>query len=103
ADAGIRGFHVTGVQTCALPILGLLTAADALTLAGLAMGQDAWQRQGSMGGLLLIGALMTLIGGRVIPFFTQRGLGRVQQVKAWPWLDWSLLIGTALKIGRAHV
>lgn len=82
-------------------VLGLLTAADALTLAGLAMGQDAWQRQGSMGGLWLIGALMTLIGGRVIPFFTQRGLGRVQQVKAWPWLDGSLLIGTAL-IGVLH-
>src|SRR5690606_40091350 len=27
AEDGIRGFHVTGVQTCALPIL-LLTSAD---------------------------------------------------------------------------
>src|SRR5690606_23571532 len=82
-------------------VLSLLTAADALTLAGLASAQDAWQRQGSMAGLWLVGALMTLIGGRVIPFFTQRGLGHVQQVKAWPWLDWSLLVGTAL-IGVLH-
>src|SRR5690606_39572060 len=28
--------------------------------------------------------------------FTQRGLGRTGQVKAWPWLDWSLLVGNAL-------
>lgn len=82
-------------------VLSLLAAADALTLAGLANAQDAWQRQGSMAGLWLVGALMTLIGGRVIPFFTQRGLGHVQQVKAWPWLDWSLLVGTAL-IGVLH-
>src|SRR6266700_4808815 len=26
AEDGIRGFHVTGVQTCALPILGTMTA-----------------------------------------------------------------------------
>lgn len=82
-------------------VLGLLTAVDALTLAGLATGQDAWQRQGAIAGLWLVGAMMTLIGGRVIPFFTQRGLGRVQQVKAWPWLDGSLLVGTAL-IGVLH-
>lgn len=82
-------------------VLGLLIAVDALTLAGLAAGQDAWQRQGAIAGLWLVGAMMTLIGGRVIPFFTQRGLGRVQQVKAWPWLDGSLLVGTAL-IGVLH-
>ena len=82
-------------------VLSLLAAANALTLVGLADGNDAWQRQGSMAGLWLVGAMMTLIGGRVIPFFTQRGLGRVQQVKAWPWLDWSLLVGTAL-IGVLH-
>lgn len=77
-------------------LLGLLMLVDGLTLAGLASGQDAWQRQGALAGLWLVGAIMTLIGGRVIPFFTQRGLGRVAPVKAWPWLDWALLIGTAL-------
>ncbi|GLZ86832.1 hypothetical protein Pres01_28830 [Metapseudomonas resinovorans] len=77
-------------------VLTLLAIADALALWGLASGSDALQRQGVLTALWLIAALMGLIGGRVIPFFTQRGLGRVQQVKAWPWLDWSMLLGGVL-------
>jgi uncharacterized protein involved in response to NO len=77
-------------------VLSLLVIVDAVVLAGLAQGNDALQRQGILGGLWLVAALMSLIGGRVIPFFTQRGLGRVEQVKAWPWLEWSLLVGSAL-------
>src|SRR5690606_39834630 len=38
AEDGIRGFHVTGVQTCALPISGeparLITASTPVTAAG---------------------------------------------------------------------
>lgn len=77
-------------------VLTLMIGADALLLTGLLQGNDALQRQGVLAGLWLVAALMALIGGRVIPFFTQRGLGRTEQVKAWPWLDWSLLVGTAL-------
>lgn len=77
-------------------VLGLLVIVDAVVLAGLTQGNDALQRQGILAGLWLVAALMSLIGGRVIPFFTQRGVGRVEQVKAWPWLDWSLLVGSAL-------
>ncbi|AOE85952.1 NnrS family protein [Pseudomonas sp. TCU-HL1] len=77
-------------------VLSLLAAADALALWGLATINDALQRQGVLAALWLVAALMGLIGGRVIPFFTQRGLGRVQQVKAWPWLDWSALAGSVL-------
>ncbi|MCO6060358.1 NnrS family protein [Pseudomonas sp. MOB-449] len=77
-------------------VLSLLAAADALVLWGLATVNDALQRQGVLAALWLVAALMGLIGGRVIPFFTQRGLGRVQQVKAWPWLDWSALAGSVL-------
>src|SRR5690606_41065744 len=33
AEDGIRDFHVTGVQTCALPILGLIVLAVATLLA----------------------------------------------------------------------
>ncbi|AYF86252.1 NnrS family protein [Pseudomonas sp. DY-1] len=77
-------------------VLTLLATADALVLWGLANGSDALQRQGVLAALWLIAALMGLIGGRVIPFFTQRGLGRAQQVKAWPWLDWSMLLGGVL-------
>ncbi len=37
--------------------------------------------------LWLVAAMMGLIGGRVIPFFTQRGLGLPAQVPAVPWLE----------------
>ncbi|WP_043247045.1 NnrS family protein [Pseudomonas solani] len=68
-------------------VLLLLGSADALVLTGLALGDDGLQRQGVLAAMWLIAALMGLIGGRVIPFFTQRGLGLTQQVKALPWLD----------------
>ncbi len=77
-------------------VLLLLTVVDALTLLGVAQLNDAWQRQGSLAAVWLVVAMMTLIGGRVIPFFTQRGLMRVEAVQPWPWLDWTLLVGTLL-------
>lgn len=77
-------------------VLGLLTLADALVMAGVWTGNDDWQRGGTLGALWLVAALTGLIGGRVIPFFTQRGLGRTAQVPAWNWLDNSLLTGTLL-------
>lgn len=77
-------------------VLLLLTAADSLTLCGLLQGNDTWERQGSLAAVWLVLAMVTLIGGRVIPFFTFRGLGRTAQVAAWPWLDWSLLLGSML-------
>ena len=77
-------------------VLSLLAIVDAVMLTGLAQGSDALQRQGVLAGLWLVAALMGLIGGRVIPFFTQRGLGRVEQVKAWPWLENVLLVGSML-------
>jgi uncharacterized protein involved in response to NO len=84
-----RNYPIVGVLT-------LLTLADALVLAGLVNGDDGWQRQGVLAGLWLVAALMGLIGGRVIPFFTQRGLGRVDAVQPWGWLDIALLLGTLL-------
>lgn len=77
-------------------VLGLLTLADLLSLLGVALGQDDWQRQGVWAAVWLVAAMMGLIGGRVIPFFTQRGLGRTAAVQPWPWLDWSLLGLTGL-------
>src|SRR5690606_40708396 len=41
AEAGIRDFHVTGVQTCALPICTSVLLA--LVLAGCAVGPDYHQ------------------------------------------------------------
>ncbi|MCP1445102.1 uncharacterized protein involved in response to NO [Pseudomonas sp. GGS8] len=77
-------------------VLMLLALADGLSLYGLVEGHEGWQRQGVLSGLWLVAAMMGLIGGRVIPFFTQRGLGRVEGVAAWPWLDRLLLVGSPL-------
>lgn len=77
-------------------VLLLLAAADGLALAGLLPGHEGWQRQGVLSGLWLVAAMMGLIGGRVIPFFTQRGLGRTEPVVPWPWLDRLVLVGSAL-------
>lgn len=77
-------------------VLSLLAAANALLLTGLALGDDELQRRGVLAGLWLVATLMGLIGGRVIPFFTQRGLGRLNAVKPWAWLEIALLLGTGL-------
>lgn len=85
----VRNYPIVGVLT-------LLTLADLLVLAGLAQSNDAWQRQGVIAALWLVAVMMGLIGGRVIPFFTQRGLGRTAQVPALPWLEWSAQGGLVL-------
>ncbi len=72
-------------------VLVLLAVADGLSLYDLGL-----QRQSVLAGLWLVAAMMGLIGGRVIPFFTQRGLGRPQPIKPWPWLDHLLLAGSIL-------
>ncbi|MEB0076500.1 NnrS family protein [Pseudomonas sp. CCI3.2] len=77
-------------------MLLLLASADGLSLYGLVEGREDWQRQGVLTGIWLVAAMMGLIGGRIIPFFTQRGLGREEGVTAWPWLDRLLLIGSPL-------
>jgi uncharacterized protein involved in response to NO len=79
-----------------LLVLSLLGLCQGLTLTGLALGDDALQRRGALAALWLIAVLLSLIGGRVIPFFTQRGLGRVEAFAAQPWLDRLLLAGGLL-------
>jgi uncharacterized protein involved in response to NO len=100
AVAALMGFTLWKVrQKRNYPIavvLLLLAAADGLSLYGLLEGHEGWQRQGVLTGIWLVAAMMGLIGGRVIPFFIQRGLGKVDGVAPWPWLDWLLLIGSPL-------
>lgn len=74
-----------------LMVLSLLALCQALTLTGLAQGDDNLQRRGALAALWLIAVLLSLIGGRVIPFFTQRGLGRAEAFAAHPWRDRLLL------------
>ncbi|RDS86947.1 NnrS family protein, partial [Pseudomonas fluorescens] len=98
AVAGVMGWTLWQVrQKRNYPIvlvLALLTVADALSLYGLLRNDPGLQRQAVLTGLWLVAAMMGLIGGRVIPFFTQRGLGRVEAVKPWAWLDLMLLGGS---------
>ena len=77
-------------------VLALMTGVDVMVLFGMATGDDGLQRQGVQAGLWLVAALMAMIGGRVIPFFTQRGLGHVEGVKPLPWLDIALLVGSGV-------
>lgn len=77
-------------------ILLLLSLAEGQSLAGLVLDDQDWQRRGVLAAVWLVAAMMTLIGGRVIPFFIQRGLGRPTGVRPIVWLDWALLSGTAL-------
>ena len=95
AVAGVMGWTLWKVrQTRNYPIvlvLVLLAVADGVSLVDASL-----QRQAVLAGLWLVAAMMGLIGGRVIPFFTQRGLGRVEAVKPWPWLDYLLLGGSVL-------
>lgn len=77
-------------------VLALLALAELVVLLGMERGDYGLVRQGTHGALWLVAALMSLIGGRVLPFFTARGLGQGAQVKAIAWLDWGLLAGGVL-------
>lgn len=75
-----------------LLVLIFLALCQALVLAGLLQSDDGLQRRGALAALWLIAALLSLIGGRVIPFFTQRGLGQVDAFAPSPWQDRLLLV-----------
>ncbi|MEH6669208.1 NnrS family protein [Halopseudomonas sp.] len=75
-------------------VLILLALCNLASLMGLAQGDFTLQRQGNIGALWLVAALMSIIGGRVIPFFTQRGLDLPHPIPALPWLDHLLLAGS---------
>lgn len=77
-------------------ILTLLALCNLLALVGLAKGDFNLQRHGAVAALWLIAGLMGLIGGRVIPFFTQRGLGLNDPLPAIVSLDTTLMIGSIL-------
>jgi uncharacterized protein involved in response to NO len=80
----------------------LMAACEWLLLYGLALGDDNLQRRGALAGLWLIGALVSIIGGRVLPFFTQRGLNRPQPFAPRPRLDGlTLLASLALALSFA--
>src|SRR5690606_27097151 len=74
AEDGIRDFHVTGVQTCALPICGrpAQRAADfyaATRTLGVARGVAAFQRYGlhQRNGLAYVAVPIELVEVREVP------------------------------------
>jgi len=77
-------------------ILLLMAVANAVTLYGVITANEQLQRQAIIGGVWFVAAIMSMIGGRVIPFFTQRGLLRKEGVSPWSKLDLFLLIVTVL-------
>ncbi|MGG5874238.1 nicotinate-nucleotide--dimethylbenzimidazole phosphoribosyltransferase, partial [Pseudomonas peli] len=65
--------------------------------------RQALQRRGALASLWLIAALVSIIGGRVIPFFTQRGLNRAEPAAPRPRLDLLvLLLSLSLALLFAH-
>lgn len=82
-----------------IAVLGFMAACQAVTVLGIFQDDVLLQRRGVLAGLWLIAALMTVIGGRVIPFFIQRGLNRVQGFTPSLWIDRALLLGTVLIAG----
>jgi uncharacterized protein involved in response to NO len=79
-----------------LLVIALLAGCQAMTLVGITTEDVDLQRRGVLAALWLIGALMSVIGGRVIPFFIQRGLNRPAASVAQPWLFKGLLLGGML-------
>lgn len=77
-------------------MIGLLAVCQWLTLWGMAYGDIVWERRGVLAALWLVAALMSVLGGRVIPFFIQRGLNRPPAPLASPWPTRVLLVGTLL-------
>ncbi|WP_160108004.1 NnrS family protein [Pseudomonas izuensis] len=74
----------------------LLAGCQAMTVAGLSTDDAGLQRRGVLAALWLVGAMMSVIGGRVIPFFIQRGLNRPVQPAGSPWPNRILLMSGLL-------
>ncbi len=67
----VRQWRQWGVLTC----VGVLALGQAAHLSGMVTGDPAIARLGIWTGLYAILGLILIIGRRVIPFFTERGVG----------------------------
>jgi uncharacterized protein involved in response to NO len=74
-------------QVPVLLILGLLTVANALFYLGATGWLDQGAQLGIHGGLYLILGIVLFMGRRVIPFFTERGVGYAVELKNARWND----------------
>lgn len=79
-----------------LLMVTLLAGCQVMTLWGIWTDDVGLQRRGVLAALWLVGAMMSVIGGRVIPFFIQRGLNRPATPAASPWPTRVLMISSLL-------
>jgi uncharacterized protein involved in response to NO len=68
-------------------LLVLLTLTDALALGALAAGDFEWLRRAVWAALWLIGTVVAIVGGRVIPLFTASGLHLPAPIAPRRWLE----------------
>jgi uncharacterized protein involved in response to NO len=68
-------------------LLVLLALTDALALEALAAGDFERLRRAVWAALWLIGTVIAIVGGRVIPFFTERGLQLSAPLAPRRWLE----------------
>jgi uncharacterized protein involved in response to NO len=73
------------------PLLVLAAAVNLLSYWALATNNFALASQIWQAMIWWLTLMITLVGGRVIPFFTAVKLGLPNR-QPWPWLDWSVLL-----------
>jgi uncharacterized protein involved in response to NO len=81
-----------------LPILGLLSVAEAMVLAEM-QGWGELGRNGLLLGIFILLLMIAIIGGRIIPGFTANGLrqrGIVVAPASHPWLEKAAIASLAL-------
>lgn len=81
-----------------LPILGVLTVAEALVLAEMA-GWSETGRRGLFLGIFVLLLMIAIVGGRIIPGFTANGLrsqGIIVQPRSYPWLERAAIVSLAV-------
>ena len=89
-------------QSLVLVILLLLLISNSAFYAGLLYGRPVLMYRGIYSGFYLLIALIIFMGGRVIPFFIERGVGYPVKLKNRPWLN-NASIGLFLVFWLAEV
>lgn len=84
-----------------VPILLLLTLANLLFHLSVILQQAELKIWGMNVTLMLVGLIMTIVAGRVMPMFTANGTGTAK-VDPIPWLE-SLTIGATILLVALHV
>ena len=79
-------------QVVFLPLLVALAAANALVHLQMLGVTVATARPGLRFGVDVIVLVIAVIGGRVLPVFTQRGVGA--QPRQWPAIEWAVALST---------